>query len=316
MGKEINKTSFWCLPLEATLKAVSTIYLPPFAGSTIRGSLGMALLKISCVLKHQRCNECVLAQRCTYTYIFETPLYGDVEDRKRFPNAPHPFVLDIGVYNTEDSYVVEKGEKFSFGFKLIGNGVDYLPHFLTALSIMGEMGIGKGRGKFEVEEVLSGGKRIYDGTTLHWPEEYFTLERATEEARSLPGDRVSISFVTPMRLLFRKNFVTVPEFHIIIGSLIQRIENLRRFHCGAEVPIFGKELIEKARSVEITENTTEWADWERYSHRKKRRMKLGGIVGSVSYEGDLSCFLPLIILGEWIHVGKGTSFGLGMIRRK
>jgi len=40
-------------------------------------------------------------------------------------------------------------------------------------------------------------------------------------------------------------------------------------------------------------------------------MKMGGFVGDISFKGDLEKFLPFIILGEYIHVGKGTSFGLG-----
>ncbi|MDM8549954.1 hypothetical protein QUF72_07750 [Desulfobacterales bacterium HSG2] len=33
--------------------------------------------------------------------------------------------------------------------------------------------------------------------------------------------------------------------------------------------------------------------------------------GTVSYEGKLGEFLPLLIPGAWVSVGKGTSFGLG-----
>jgi hypothetical protein len=40
-------------------------------------------------------------------------------------------------------------------------------------------------------------------------------------------------------------------------------------------------------------------------------MKLGGMVGSVIYHGNLTSFLPLMRLGQLVHVGKATSFGNG-----
>jgi len=54
-----------------------------------------------------------------------------------------------------------------------------------------------------------------------------------------------------------------------------------------------------------------WYDWERYSSRQETRMRLGGLVGEVEFEGELAEFLPYLFLGELIHLGKGTSFGLG-----
>ncbi len=43
-------------------------------------------------------------------------------------------------------------------------------------------------------------------------------------------------------------------------------------------------------------------------------MKFGGLLGSISYEGDLAPFMPYLALGEWLHVGGKTSFGLGRYR--
>ena len=40
-------------------------------------------------------------------------------------------------------------------------------------------------------------------------------------------------------------------------------------------------------------------------------MKLGGLRGEITFEGDLSPFMPLLRLGEKVHVGQGTGFGLG-----
>ena len=40
-------------------------------------------------------------------------------------------------------------------------------------------------------------------------------------------------------------------------------------------------------------------------------MSLGGVTGAVSYEGDLSDFMLLLRLGEYVHVGKGMFLGVG-----
>ena len=39
-------------------------------------------------------------------------------------------------------------------------------------------------------------------------------------------------------------------------------------------------------------------------------MKMGGFMGEITYEGDLKEFWPYIKLGEYMHVGKGSGFGL------
>ena len=43
-------------------------------------------------------------------------------------------------------------------------------------------------------------------------------------------------------------------------------------------------------------------------------MRMGGLVGSVTFEGKLAPFYPFLEAGEIIHAGKGTSFGLGRFR--
>jgi CRISPR/Cas system endoribonuclease Cas6 (RAMP superfamily) len=68
-----------------------------------------------------------------------------------------------------------------------------------------------------------------------------------------------------------------------------------------------------AEQVAITAQSLHWEDWERYSTRQEDRMKLDGMVGSIRYTGPLDPFLPYLRLGEYIHVGKNTAFGLGQM---
>ena len=41
---------------------------------------------------------------------------------------------------------------------------------------------------------------------------------------------------------------------------------------------------------------------------------MGGFVGTVRFEGNLIPSLPLLRLGEIVHLEKGTAFGLGEVR--
>ena len=69
--------------------------------------------------------------------------------------------------------------------------------------------------------------------------------------------------------------------------------------------------IERASTVSVVSHHLRWFDWERFSSRQNSEMKLGGLLGDVSFEGDVRPFGPLLRAGEIVHVGKGTSFGLG-----
>jgi CRISPR/Cas system endoribonuclease Cas6 (RAMP superfamily) len=56
----------------------------------------------------------------------------------------------------------------------------------------------------------------------------------------------------------------------------------------------------------------EWFDWTRYSSRQETEINMGGLVGTVELcMNDLEDYWPYLWLGQWTHVGKGTSMGMG-----
>lgn len=291
----------------------SRISLPSYKGSTFRGGFGHAFKKVVCVVPHRDCSRCLLRTGCVYSYVFETLA---VEKRGLVPpmaEAPHPFVIEPP---EEEREIFEVEDPFRMNLILIGKAVDYLPYFIYTLERLGEIGLGKGRGKYQVRSVVNDttGQRIYDGESKLLASGFPKLDfshflRKSEEY----GDvgRIRMVFHTPARVRYRERLATELEFHVIVRSLLRRITNLDRLHCGGELDFNHTRLIQRAEGVRKVSSGLRWYDWERYSSRQGARMRLGGLVGEVEFEGELAQFLPYLFLGELVHLGKGTSFGLG-----
>jgi hypothetical protein len=129
-----------------------------------------------------------------------------------------------------------------------------------------------------------------------------------------PAGAVTVRFVTQTRLKHGDQFVRHPEFHIFFRRLLGRLSSLSRFHCGGPLDVDFRGLIEQAQAVQLVRDETRWTTWARYSARQDRRMEWAGLVGAVTYDGDLKPFWPYLVFGQWTHVGKGATFGLGQYR--
>jgi len=209
------------------------------------------------------------------------------------------------------------------GLTLIGKALRYLPYFVFTFERLGRQGLGRGR----VRCALAGVDAASDGQSypLYAPEdrtlrasdpfERQTVLPAAPEVADTPTSRVRIELLTPARLKFEERLAVELPFHVLVRNLLRRVAHLSYFHCGGDpAAVAFREWIARAQEVRTAGNRLEWFDWERYSGRQQTRMSLGGLLGRVTYEGDLAPFLPLLRLGEVVHVGKATSFGLGRYR--
>ena len=94
-------------------------------------------------------------------------------------------------------------------------------------------------------------------------------------------------------------------------ALVRRYYLLEEFHTpDYQAPDFS-ELAELARAV-TCETHFRWCDWARYSNRQQQKMVLGGVLGDLTLTGLLQPFLSLIQIGQWLHAGNKTTFGMGL----
>lgn len=282
--------------LNFTINVETEINLPDFKGSSFRGGFGNIFRKITCVLKKLDCLECPLKTECIYAYVFETPSDSDSEilNMNRYEKVPHPFIFEPPESRKRKYF---PDEKINFSITVIGNAIQYAPYFVLTISELGNTGIGKGRGKFSISK-LKATETL--SISLNSPEE-------TEKISFL-----TIKAITPIRIKYNRDLVRTLEFHILIRSLLRRLTLLYYFHCKRDIPVIDiKSLIEKAQKIKIVKDSTYWYDWERYSSRQDTYMKLGGVVGEITYQGNITAFMPYLKAGEILHVGKATGFGLG-----
>lgn len=296
-----------------SIRAKEPLILPAYKGSTFRGGFGNAFKKVVCALKKKECLDCLLKDKCIYCYIFETPPPSNTNIMRKYKTAPHPFIIEPPL---ERKTIYKPDEKISFVLTLIGRAIDYYPYFIYTFDELGRIGIGKGRGKFELHEVTTSEECVYTSEnkklTAVKPVELSFALPDDDSSRTSDNETLKLTFLTPTRISFNSHLAVDLEFHILIRTLIRRIALLYYFHCGGETTQWDfKGIIEMAKQIRVTDSALRWYDWERYSARQDTRMKMGGFLGEITFEGNIEPFMPLIKAGEILHVGKGTSFGLG-----
>lgn len=290
--------------------------LPPYKGSTFRGGFGGVFRRIVCSMRQAECGDCLLREQCPYAYIFETSPPPDTQALSKYESIPRPFVIEPPL-ETKTEYL--PGENLFFHLILIGRAIQYLPYFIVVFREMGEAGLGKNRRYFNLEEVAAIGldesQSIYSAQT-NTVQNLDLAFSGSQLIKKFPAAarRVEVTFETPVRLKDGGKIVRRPDFHVFFRQAMRRLSSLSYFHHGESLQADYAGLSERARSVSLIKNATSWHDWERYSRRQGQRMNMGGLVGTVVYGGKLDEFLPWLILGEQVHVGKNTVFGLGKYR--
>lgn len=301
-----------------TLEALDRLRLPHYKGSALRGGFGYALKRLVCYHSRGRCRECGLGNDCVYGYLFETSPPEDAEVLSTHEAIPRPFVIQPPL---ERRGMFEPGERLEFHLVLIGRAIAYLPYFVLGFQELGRTGLGYDRGKYALREVRAlyplGGRDqpVYDGQMLSDAELDVGAAEVAAWAGGLPVGQLTVHFLTPARLKHGGEYAReTVEFHVLVRALLRRLSSLTYFHGGEKWEIDYPGWVRRAEGVETAEAHVSWMAWERRSGRQGRRIDMGGVVGSVTYAGDLADFRPLLALGALVHVGKGAVFGNGQYR--
>jgi len=292
------------------------------AGAALRGAFFEALWGRFCVNKQaQTCAECPLVNACPVSSLV-APLR---DEAPRGRDVPRPYAIRPPV---DVARTFMPGESFSFGLTLFGCRLDLFPYVAMALQHMAQAGIGRRtqenswrRGRFVVNQVqainlLSGEEKLVQSSgsnRVTVPDLPTTWADAEALAVKLPTNQVTLRFLTPLRLTENKKLVKSSLLRPLVERLLERHDFLAREYGGRA---FEQEtrvtLIEIADTEEVMRDETRWIEVRSYSRRQNKSTPIGGLMGEITFQGNLQPLLPLLAWGMVIQVGKDTTKGNGV----
>jgi len=302
----------------------------------------------------ESCRNCILKNTCPYAYIFETAQPTEDTKIKRLKDAPRPFILEppldpaIIVQKGErfsfGLVLIGRGINFlpyflvtfkELGFVGIGVSGSILPQKNTQIAVNQSRNAGykpekitiyknrglKKRGQYLLEIVNAASfngkeERIYshENEMVRNADLSFTFYDLINLSEKKEINRCTLRFVTPARIKSKGTLGSEPDFYSIFSRLIERIQALSIFHCEKSLVIDHLAFKELAKNIETEKSSLRFRDWTRFSSRQKTKMNLGGYIGEITFKGNLNPFLPFLKMGEYVHVGKNPTFGLGQYK--
>lgn len=288
------------------MRAEAPLTLREYPGSMLRGAFGHALKAVSCMTDRQDCTGCSLRESCRYPALFEpTPRLGR---RQQLRDIPAPYILEAEL---DQGRELAAGESWSFHMVLFGMAIDQLPVIIMAWQRAATQGFGKGKARCRLEsvdQVSADGKRQ---RVFNEDAPRVRSHDATLTIPTLPScDGVTLSLLTPTRIQSRGKLCNSQELtaSALLAALARKVELYLGYyaHHAWQRPAIPEDL-----TLTVT---TRLQRWQRYSARQQQVMNLDGLVGQLYLEGALSEWLSWLWLGQFTHIGKNTSFGLGQYR--
>ena len=295
-----------------------TIQMPKYGkGNILRGAFGFSLRRLLCVVQREDkevgCPSCQIKDRCPYALIFN-PFC--VVSAKRLQNPPRGYVLKPPL-DKEIQYNSEK--PLIFDMVLVGDRTHFFPYLIVSFNELGQKGMGLNNGKFNLTgiEIIKDNrsKPIYNfsSNTVKNIDGRIVGGEIITQAKDLKQKEIRLRFLTPTRIKYnptrekgKAEIVRVPEFHHLIRRLRDRLNALCLTYCGGPLEIDFIGIAERARSVKTVSVNLKWIEQKRKGFHDQ-----SGFVGEIEFQGNLVEYLPLIVAGQYLHVGEDAVFGHG-----
>ena len=138
-----------------TFQTIDPLNLPAFADPLLSGLFGLALRRLSCINRDADCTSCPLHNQCDFFLLTRgaaPPAESSTGLAARMRDRPPPLIFRTPV--RDYSLRIPAGRTFSTSLIVVGSGNNRLPAIIRALALAGDLGLGRKRTRFRLQEVI------------------------------------------------------------------------------------------------------------------------------------------------------------------
>lgn len=248
---------------------------------------------------------------CSYHALFGQQLGADPSAVRCHQKPPLPFIFSFPTPGT----ATKRSDSFTCTLVLVGKALNHTTVFMDALRSLLADGCQAGHcseatiSMVESLDFHGNPATIAAGGAAPDTGNMVTLDaQGVIDSCCRPTDAVGITFITPLKLAKNGKIMCSFDAGQFIRSLMRRISALAYYYCGFEMRDNFREYAHAANRIELLEDNFFYADAGR------RSLALSGVAGDGVLSGDLNDLMPFLILGEYLHLGKGASYGMGQYR--
>ena len=291
-----------------TFQPDTELVLPPYAASTLRGVFGHALLNTVCTC-WEPSQDGVHPADCPYSHIFATP-YNDKLPGSRKHHPLQPYVIETPF--KQQLQIYPAGSDYQFQIVLTGGARHMLPLIKAVFEYAFKKGIARQNVRCSLKnlevETPDGWQGILEHGIIPLHPNTISLPQ------HFPSD-VSIQLLTPLTIRYDKKVMKAGQLteSMFLRQAIRDISAIATTHW--EHPLEGRfqELIRATELVRGRKSLTD-TKWKRHSNRQQRDMTYQGVMGEWTFYDLPTELSALLYIGQWLHIGKETTFGHGGYR--
>ncbi len=303
--------------LHVTFTVLQQVSLPGYRGPMLRAALIDALRDRFCVLNGgKEIRTCGQEPSCQVCGIVATSDAANTRGR----DTARPYALRPPLDNHPN---LSCGDTLAFNLILFGTAARYIPYLVLALTGVSRIGLGHGavgdrhlalHEIWAVNDLTGEAHRIHGGRQpeIILPRVPMTSQQVNAVAADMPRTTVALRIQTPLRLVSEGALVHRLNFATLIRRIIGRLADLSGAYGNSPLSGDFVPLLEAAEHITVRQDATRWLDVASHSSRLQRSTPIGGLVGTIGFTGNLTPFLPLLIWGELVQLGKDTTKGNGL----